>query len=127
MTDLGANWLWAWSLAIPKSSKHLEAAQKFIRWATSKEYIALVGKESSWNNVPTGTRKSTYANLEFQKVTQFAAAEQKAIYSADPNNNKLQKAAKISVRRLSSSQPFQSFRQLVQLSGNKRAQHCWAR
>ncbi|MGS0740802.1 ABC transporter substrate-binding protein [Glaciimonas sp. GG7] len=98
VTDRGANWLWSWALAIPKSSKHAEAAQKFIRWATSKEYIALVAKETGWANVPTGTRKSTYANPEFQKVAKFAAAEQKAIYSADPNNSTLPKSPYVGVQ-----------------------------
>jgi sorbitol/mannitol transport system substrate-binding protein len=97
-TDRGANWLWAWSLAIPKSSKKVDAAQKFIRWATSKEYVALVAKETGWNNVPTGTRKSTYANPEFQKVAKFAAAEQKAIYSADPNNSTLPKSPYVGIQ-----------------------------
>lgn len=98
VTDKGANWLWAWSLAIPKSSKHVDAAQKFIRWATSKEYIALVAKETGWSNVPTGTRKSTYANPEFQKVAKFAAAEQKAIYSADPNHSTLPQSPYVGVQ-----------------------------
>jgi sorbitol/mannitol transport system substrate-binding protein len=97
-TDRGANWLWAWSLAIPKSSNKVDAAQKFIRWATSKEYIALVARESGWNNVPTGTRKSTYANPEFQKVAKFAAAEQKAIYSANPNNSTLPKSPYVGIQ-----------------------------
>lgn len=97
-TERGANWLWAWSLAIPKSAKHVDAAQKFIRWATSKEYVALVAKETSWSNVPTGTRKSTYANPEFQKVATFAAAEHKAIYSADPNHSTLPKSPYVGVQ-----------------------------
>ena len=32
------NWLWAWSLAVPAGSKKADAAQKFIAWATSKDY-----------------------------------------------------------------------------------------
>ena len=32
------NWLWAWSLAIPAGSQKAEAAQKFITWATTKDY-----------------------------------------------------------------------------------------
>src|SRR3954454_1900383 len=32
------NWLWAWSLAVPAGTKKSEAAQKFINWATSKDY-----------------------------------------------------------------------------------------
>ena len=85
VTPKGANWLWSWNLAIPSSSTKDEAAQKFVRWATSREYIQLVAKEEGWRNVPTGTRKSTYANPEFQKVANFAAAELKAIESANPN------------------------------------------
>ncbi len=85
VTPKGANWLWSWNLAIPASSSKDDAAQKFIRWATSKDYIALVAKEAGWAAVPTGTRKSTYANPEFQKVARFAAAELKTIDSANPN------------------------------------------
>ena len=84
VTERGANWLWAWALAIPKSSKNADAAQKFINWATSKDYIKLVAKEDGWANVPTGTRKSTYANPNFQKAAKFASAEEKALTSAHP-------------------------------------------
>ena len=97
-TERGANWLWAWSLAIPKSSKKVDAAQKFISWATSKEYIALVAKETGWNTVPTGTRKSTYANPDFQKAASFAGAELKAIFSADPNHSTLPKSPYVGVQ-----------------------------
>ena len=89
VTDRGANWLWAWSLASPASSKHVEAAQKFINWSTSKEYIKLVAKETGWANVPTGTRKSTYANPEFVKAAKFATAEGKAIATGNPNQSTL--------------------------------------
>jgi sorbitol/mannitol transport system substrate-binding protein len=82
-TDKGASWLWSWALAIPTSSKHPDAAQKFINWSTSKDYVKLVAKESSWANVPTGTRKSTYANPDFQKVAKFAAAESTALASTN--------------------------------------------
>src|SRR5260370_4824722 len=37
-----ANWLWAWNLAIPAGSKKGPAAEKFIGWATSKDYAQLV-------------------------------------------------------------------------------------
>ena len=79
VTERGANWLWIWSLAIPSSSKHPNEAQRFINWATSPDYVKLVAKETSWANVPTGTRKSTYASPEFQKVAKFAASEGKAL------------------------------------------------
>ncbi|AVS73245.1 ABC transporter substrate-binding protein [Paracidovorax cattleyae] len=92
VTPKGANWLWSWNLAIPASSSKDDAAQKFIRWATSKDYIALVAKEAGWAAVPTGTRKSTYANPEFQKVARFAAAEKKAIDSANLSDSTLPKS-----------------------------------
>ena len=46
VTPKGANWLWAWALAIPAGSKNADAAQKFVTWATSKDYIKLVAKEN---------------------------------------------------------------------------------
>ncbi len=98
VTPKGANWLWSWNLAVPASSTKDEAAQKFIRWATSKDYINLVAKAHGWHAVPTGTRKSTYANPEFQKVAVFAAAEKKAIDSANPNDSTLPKSPYVGVQ-----------------------------
>jgi len=98
VTPKGANWLWAWALAIPAGSKNQEAAQKFIAWATSKEYINLVGKEAGWGSIPTGTRKSTYANPDFLKAAKFAAAEKKAIDTANPNDSTLPKSPYVGVQ-----------------------------
>src|SRR5258706_13004842 len=36
VTTKGANWLWAWALAVPAGTKNAGVAQKFILWATSK-------------------------------------------------------------------------------------------
>jgi sorbitol/mannitol transport system substrate-binding protein len=98
VTPKGANWLWAWALAIPAGTKNQEAAQKFIAWATSKEYINLVGKEAGWGSIPTGTRKSTYANPEFLKAAKFATAEKKAIDTANPNDSTLPKSPYVGVQ-----------------------------
>ena len=98
VTPKGANWLWAWSLAIPAGSKKVDAANKFITWATSKEYINLVGKEVGWGNVPTGTRKSTYENADFLKVAKFAKAERTAIDTANPNDSTLPKSPYVGVQ-----------------------------
>ncbi len=98
VTPKGANWLWAWSLAIPAGSKKVDAAQKFVSWATSKEYIQLVAKTNGWAAVPTGTRKSTYASPEFQKAAKFAAAEKAAIDSANPNDSTLPKSPYVGVQ-----------------------------
>ncbi|MDO8318970.1 sugar ABC transporter substrate-binding protein [Rhodoferax sp.] len=98
VTPKGANWLWAWALAIPAGSQKVDAATKFVTWATSKEYINLIGKEVGWGNIPTGTRKSTYTNAEFLKVAKFAAAEKAAIDSANPNDSTLPKSPYVGVQ-----------------------------
>ena len=87
-TGLGkrSNWLWAWSLAVPASSKKGDAAQAFISWATSKEYLDLVAKEEGWANVPPGTRSSLYANPEYRKAAPFADLTLKSIQAADPQH-----------------------------------------
>ncbi|MGJ8530324.1 ABC transporter substrate-binding protein [Maritalea sp.] len=83
---VGANWLWAWAMAVPAGSPNAEEAQKFIEWATSKDYIKAVADhpDFGWGSVPTGTRASTYAYPEFQAVADFASAEMAAIESAAP-------------------------------------------
>jgi sorbitol/mannitol transport system substrate-binding protein len=83
-TCKNANWLWAWSLGIPAGSKKVEAAEKFIAWATSKPYAELVASKDGWANVPPGTRKSLYANPDYQKAAPFAAVTLQAIDSANP-------------------------------------------
>jgi len=80
----GANWLWAWTLAVPAGSKKADAAEKFISWATSKDYIALVASKEGWANVPPGTRKSLYSNPEYLKAAPFAKVTLDSINSADP-------------------------------------------
>ncbi|WP_299366901.1 sugar ABC transporter substrate-binding protein [uncultured Tateyamaria sp.] len=87
ITDRGANWLWAWSLAVPAGTNQKEDAMKFMEWATSKEYIELVAETNGWGKVPTGTRQSTYDNPNFQAAAGFAEAELAAIKSADPSNS----------------------------------------
>jgi len=88
VTTKGSHWLWAWALAIPSSvdDEHEAAAQKFIHWATSPDYIKLVAAKQGWGLVPTGTRKSTYANPNFQQASPWARYELDAIRSADPTN-----------------------------------------
>jgi sorbitol/mannitol transport system substrate-binding protein len=87
-TGLGknANWLWAWNLAIPAGSKKVDAAEKFIAWATSKDYIALVASKEGWSNVPPGTRTSLYQNPDYLKAAPFAKLTLASIDSADPNH-----------------------------------------
>jgi sorbitol/mannitol transport system substrate-binding protein len=77
------NWLWAWSLGIPAGTQKADAALKFVEWATSKEYLALVAEKEGWANVPPGTRTSLYENAEYQKVP-FAQMTLESINAADP-------------------------------------------
>ncbi len=85
-TGLGkrGNWLWAWSLAIPAGSAKQEDAKKFIAWATNKSYLELVASKEGWANVPPGTRKSLYANPEYQAAAPFAKMTLDSINAADP-------------------------------------------
>jgi len=92
VTSKGAGFSWSWGLAIPSSTKKEVAAQKFINWATSKEYVKLVADTDGWIVVPTGNRKSTYAQPEFQKVSRFGAMELKAIESVDVHDATLPKS-----------------------------------
>ena len=78
------NWLWAWTLAIPAGTQKGEAAEKFIAWATSKDYLKLVADKEGWANVPPGTRTSLYNNPEYQQAAPFAKMTLDSINSADP-------------------------------------------
>ncbi|HWM37362.1 MAG TPA: sugar ABC transporter substrate-binding protein [Streptomyces sp.] len=82
-----SGWLYTWAWGMQKASKNTENAWKFISWASSKEYEALVGKNIGWANVPAGKRASTYANPDYLKEAgAFAKVTQEAISSADPRN-----------------------------------------
>ncbi|MGB8624485.1 MAG: extracellular solute-binding protein, partial [Paracoccaceae bacterium] len=81
-----ANWLWAWSLAIPAGTQKADAAKKFIAWATSKDYLNLVAEKEGWANVPPGTRTSLYENPKYLEAAPFAKMTLESINSADPQN-----------------------------------------
>jgi sorbitol/mannitol transport system substrate-binding protein len=81
-----ANWLWAWSLAVPAGTKKADAAEKFISWATSKHYADLVASKEGWAHVPPGTRKSLYDNADYQKAAPFAKLTLDSINTADPTH-----------------------------------------
>ena len=84
VTDKGAGWNWAWALALPASSTKQAAAKDFMKWATSKDYVKLVGETEGWVTAPPGTRKSTYASADYQKAAPFAPTVEAAILNADP-------------------------------------------
>ena len=79
----GAAWVWSWGLAIPTSSKRAAVARQFIKWATSRHYIAIVGKRFGWLRIPPGSRKSTYEIPAYFQAAPFAPLVREAILSAD--------------------------------------------
>ncbi|RFC63351.1 sugar ABC transporter substrate-binding protein [Fulvimarina endophytica] len=86
----GYNWQWAWSLGLPAGSQKAEAAQEFVAWATSQDYINLVAEREGWASVPPGTRTSLYENKEYTDAAPFAAATLNAIQNAkaEPTDDK---------------------------------------
>lgn len=80
-----SGWLWAWGLSIPKTSRHADAAWKFISWVTSQDYIKLAGEKAGWGQVPPGSRNSTYAIPQYQQATAaYAKITQDSVNNADP-------------------------------------------
>ena len=81
-----SGWFWSWALGIPTSTKQADAAKKFVAWATSKDYVAMVGESEGWVAAPPGTRLSTYDNPNYQKAAPFAPTVLKAISTTDPKH-----------------------------------------
>jgi len=80
-----SGWLWSWGLAITQSSKHKDAAWKFISWATSKGYIKLAGTKAGWDAIPPGSRTSTYSIPQYQSAAKsYADLTLKSISAANP-------------------------------------------
>ena len=82
-----SGWVWAWAFAIPKTTKHVEDAWKFVSWATSKDYEQLAGSTLGWTRVPDGKRLSTFEIPEYKEATK-AYVDQVlfAIENSDPSN-----------------------------------------
>jgi sorbitol/mannitol transport system substrate-binding protein len=82
-----SGWLWTWSLGIPQGTSNAGAAWKFVSWATSKQYDALVGQKYGWAAVPPGTRTSLYSNPSYVTAAKaFAPITIASINSTDPNH-----------------------------------------
>ena len=71
-----------WGMAITAGSKHQDEAFKFLTWATSSDYIKLVGDSDGWTTVPSGTRKSLYTNTSYTAVAPFTEMTAKSIENA---------------------------------------------
>src|SRR5437879_13580107 len=69
---------------MPTTSTKKDAAWTFASWATSQDYIKLVGAKLGWSHVPPGTRTSTYQLPDYQKVAgSFAQLTLDSITHAD--------------------------------------------
>ena len=81
------NWLWSWNFAMAANSDAKDASLAFMKWATSREYQALVvAAEGGWGRAPTGTRTSTYENPDYQAVAgDFAQIVLDSINNSNPN------------------------------------------
>ena len=85
--DLPGGWLWTWGFAIPENAENTAAAWEFISWATSEEYINVVGENDGWAAAPPGSRVSTYENPDYIAATEsFSDVVLDQILLADPNN-----------------------------------------
>ncbi len=80
-----SGWSWAWALGIPSSSSKADAAKSFLAWATSKDYVKLVGTTEGWVAAPPGTRKSTYETAEYIAAAPFAKTVLTAIEVTNPS------------------------------------------
>jgi sorbitol/mannitol transport system substrate-binding protein len=82
-----SGWLWAWSLAIPTTAKDPGAAWQFVSWATSKQYIRMVGEKLGWTRVPPGSRLSTYRIPQYVQSSSGAAqVTLEALKTVDPEH-----------------------------------------
>src|SRR5262245_3385873 len=86
MRTPSSGWLYTWSLGMPKTSQHKNAAWKFMSWMTDKNYIKLVGRQIGWERVPPGSRLSTYQIPQYRKVASaYAEPTLQAMETANPN------------------------------------------
>jgi sorbitol/mannitol transport system substrate-binding protein len=86
-----SGWLYTWSLGIPTSSKHRDAAWKFVSWMTSKDYLRMVGQTLGWERVPPGSRMSTYEIPEYKQASAaYGQLTLESIENADPQKPTVQ-------------------------------------
>ena len=82
-----SGWLWSWALGIPQGVSNQGAAWKFVSWATSKQYDALVASKYGWAAVPPGTRTSLYNNPSYLSAAKaFAPITIASINGTDPDH-----------------------------------------
>jgi len=84
-----SGWLWAWALAIPKTTSKQDLAWKYVAFATGPDYLKQAGPklDGGWASLPPGTRESTYEIPEYKEAAAaFADPTLKAMASAPIDN-----------------------------------------
>jgi sorbitol/mannitol transport system substrate-binding protein len=84
-----SGWLWAWALAIPQNAPDPDTAWQYVAWATGPNYLVEAGENlaGGWAAVPPGTRKSLYANPNYQEAAAAFADKTLAAMEAAPIDN----------------------------------------
>ncbi len=93
-----SGWLWVWALGIPSSSQKADIAKEFISWATSTNYIQLVGDNKGWGVVPPGTRISTYENKTYLDAAEFAPQVYQSLLETNPEDNTMNPSPYVGVQ-----------------------------
>jgi sorbitol/mannitol transport system substrate-binding protein len=84
---VSSGWLYTWSLSIPKGVPNVAATEKYLEWATGKQYIAYSGPRVGWANIDPGTRYSTYSLPQYKKAAHaFAGITLASINAANPDH-----------------------------------------
>ena len=86
-TGLKSGWQYTWSLSIPNGTPNQQQTWDFLAWATSKQYIKLVGEKLGWAQLPPGSRVSTYQLPQYQKAAgAYANLTLQSMEAADPDH-----------------------------------------
>ena len=82
-----SGWQYTWSLSIPNGTADQQQTWDFLSWATSKQYIKLVGQKLGWAQLPPGSRVSTYKIPQYQKAAgAYANLTLQSMEAADPEH-----------------------------------------
>ncbi|MDR2567310.1 MAG: sugar ABC transporter substrate-binding protein [Bifidobacteriaceae bacterium] len=85
--DARSGWVWTWAWAVPKTTKNLDDAWKYIAWASGKEYEKTVGAEVGWTRVPDGKRSSTFEIPEYKQASAaYSEQMQAALNQSNPED-----------------------------------------
>jgi len=80
-----SGWLWAWAFGMASTSKNKPAAFAFLEWATSMDYVQIVAKDFGWGSVPSGSRKSLYADPGYKEYAKaFSDVVVNSLGTVDP-------------------------------------------